>query len=132
MVMSKLRLRESHLRNFVEEVQQGIPVPPLKFVLPILRLRHTIHIVHGECSLQPLTPNDLLLIEELMAGGFSFPSANEALKQWKSESERKKLLSDTPHIERVNGMQSNRPASAKPSPSKPLAKKAKTSEKREW
>ena len=79
-MMSKPQLRASHLQNFVEEVQQGIYVPLLKFLLTILRLRYATHIVYGECSLQPLTHKELSLVEEIMSGKFTFPSAKEAKK----------------------------------------------------
>ena len=46
-VLSKPRLRASHLWNFVEEVQQGSLIPPLKLLLLILYLRHVIHVVYG-------------------------------------------------------------------------------------
>ena len=36
--LSEQNLRESHLWSSVEEIEQGIHVPPLDLVLPILRL----------------------------------------------------------------------------------------------
>ena len=50
-VLSEQNLRLSHLWSCVEEVEQGIPVPPLELVLPILRLRHAIHVVFGSSDL---------------------------------------------------------------------------------
>ena len=62
----------------VEEVNQGIPVPHLDLVLPVLCLRHAIHVVFGGSDLQPLTTGELSLVEEIMSGKFSMPSAKEA------------------------------------------------------
>lgn len=88
--------------SFVEEVEQGIPVPPLNLVLTILRICHAIHVVHDSCDLQPLTAEELSLIEDIMSGKFTFPSAKEARalseKGELSQSQgrkRKKLLPDT-------------------------------------
>ena len=55
-------LRASHLWSSVE-VEKGIPVPPLDLILPLLRLRHAIHVVFGGSDLQPLTAQELSLIE---------------------------------------------------------------------
>ena len=41
--ISEENIRTSQLCSFVEEVNQGIPVPPLDLVLPILRMRYAIH-----------------------------------------------------------------------------------------
>ena len=43
-------LRLSQLWDFVE-VNQGIPIPPLDLVLPLLRLWHAIHIVFKASNL---------------------------------------------------------------------------------
>ena len=76
----------------MEEVQQGIPIPPFDLILPILRLRHTIHVVHGGNDLQPLTVDELSFVEEIMSGKFSFPSAKEALGEalGKRKAEKKR------------------------------------------
>ena len=88
--MSEPRLRANHLGNFVEEVQQGIHFPLLKFLFPILHLRHATHVMYGECSLQPLTHDELSLVEEIMSGEFTFPSFKEAKKLRKMEGEKKR------------------------------------------
>ena len=44
--LSEENLRTSQLWSFVEEVNQGIPVPPIDLVLPILCLRHAIYVVY--------------------------------------------------------------------------------------
>ena len=62
---------------FVEE-SQGIPVLPVDFVLPLLRLRHVIHVVFGGSDLQPLTVKELLLVEDIMKGKLGIPSTKEA------------------------------------------------------
>ena len=90
--LSKDNLRSSGLWAFVEE-RQGTPALPLDFVLPILRLRHVIHITFGGCDLQPLTVDELSLVEGMMSGKFSIPSAKEArtlLKGAASSSQKKK------------------------------------------
>ena len=55
-----------------------IHVLPVDLVLPILRLRHAIHVTFGGSDLQPLTVDELSLVEGLMSGKFSIPSAKEA------------------------------------------------------
>ena len=62
----------------MEEVKQGIPIPPLELVFPRLCLRHAIHIVFGSSDLQPLTVGELSLVEDIMSGKFNFPLAKEA------------------------------------------------------
>ena len=86
--------------------------------------------MHGECSLQPLTLEELSLAEVIMAGGFSFPSAKEALKHRRNDSKnkRKKPLLDTSHVNKVTGMQSTPSGSTKPSPKNSSAKRARISE----
>ena len=77
---------------FVEE-RQGIHVPPVDLVSPILRLQHAIHITFGGSDLQPLTVDELLLIEDLITRNFSIPSAKEAkalLKGAASSSQKEK------------------------------------------
>ena len=98
----------SHLWNFVEEVQQGTPIPPLNFLVPILHLGHTIHVVYGECYLQPLTHDKLSLVEDFMSGNFSFPLAKDAMRLMKGngEKKRKRQLLDMSNVDRVTGAQS--------------------------
>ena len=66
-------LKVNRLWAFIEE-RQGIPVLPVDLVLPILRLRHAIHVTFGGSDLQPLTIDELFLVEGLMSGKFSIPS----------------------------------------------------------
>ena len=75
--LSEENLRSSGLWAFVEE-RQGTPALPLDLVLPILCLRHAIHVTFGGCDLQPLTFDELSLVDGLMSGKFSIPSAKEA------------------------------------------------------
>ena len=73
--------------------RQGTPAVPLDFLLPILRLRHVIHIMFGGCDLYPLTADELSLVEGIMSGKFSIPSAKEAnqlLKGAASSSQKEK------------------------------------------
>ena len=77
-VLLEANLRANHLWSFVEEVEQGILVPPLDLILPILQLQHAIHVIYGSSDLQPLTAEELLLVEDIMSEKFSFPSAKEA------------------------------------------------------
>ena len=79
-VFSKARLWSSHLWNFVEELQQGIPVPPFDLMLPIMRLQHAIHVVHGGCDLQPLTKEELSLVENIMSEKFTFSVCQGSLE----------------------------------------------------
>ena len=74
---SEENLKASRLWAFVEE-RQGILVLPIDLVLPILHLRHAIHVTFGGSDLQPLTVDELLLVEGLMSGKFSILSAKEA------------------------------------------------------
>ena len=60
------------------EERQGTPALPLDLVLPILYLQHVIHVTFGGCELQPLTLDELSLVEGLMSGKFSISSAKEA------------------------------------------------------
>ena len=72
---------------------QGIHILPVDFVLPILRLRHVIHVTFGGSDLRPLTVDELSFIEGLMSGNFSIPSAKEAkalLKGAASSSQKEK------------------------------------------
>ena len=48
--LSEENLKSSGLWAFVEE-RQGTPALPLDLVLPILRLRHAIHVTFGGCDL---------------------------------------------------------------------------------
>ena len=77
--ISEENLKASGLWAFVEE-GQGTPALPLDFLLPILRLRHAIHVTFGGCDLCPLTADELSLVEGMMRGKFSIPSAREAKK----------------------------------------------------
>ena len=90
--LSEENLKASGLWAFVEE-RQGTPALPLDFVLPILRLRHAIHVTFGGCDLYPLTPDELSLVEGMMSGHFSIPSTKEAkrlLKSAASSSQKEK------------------------------------------
>ena len=49
--LSEENLQSSQLWEFVEE-KQGIPIIPIDFVLPLLYLRHAIHVVFGGNDLQ--------------------------------------------------------------------------------
>ena len=78
--------------TFVAE-SQGIPIIPVDLVLSILRLRHMIHVTFGGSNLQPLTVDELLLVEGIMSGKFSIPSTKEAkalLKDAASSSQKEK------------------------------------------
>ena len=75
--LSETNLRSSRMWAFVEE-SQGIPVLPVDFVLPLLRLRHAIHVVFGGSDLQPLTVEELSLVEDMVKGKLGIPSAKEA------------------------------------------------------
>ena len=87
----------------MDEIEQGIYVPPLDLVFPILRLRHAIHVVFGSSDLQPLRAGKLSRIEEIMSGKFNFPSAKEAKAllegaasaSQKKEAKRKRTFPDT-------------------------------------
>ena len=68
----------SHLWSFMEEVEQGILVPPLELILLILCLRHAIDVVFGRNDLQPLTVQELSPVKDIINEKFSFPSAKEA------------------------------------------------------
>ena len=70
-------LKSSGLWAFVEE-RQGTTALPLDLVLPILRLRHAIHVTFGGCDLQPLTLDELSLVEGMMSGKFIILFAKEA------------------------------------------------------
>ena len=58
--LSKANLKSCQLWAFFEE-RQGIPFLPIDLVLPILRLRHAIHITFRGSDLQPLTVDELCL-----------------------------------------------------------------------
>ena len=81
--LSEENLKSSGLWPFVEE-RQGTPALPLDLVLPILRLRHAIHVTFGGCDLYPLTLDELSLVEGLMSGHFSIPSIKEVKQLLKS------------------------------------------------
>ena len=88
-MLFEVNLTASHLGNFFEEVEEGIPVPPFDLVLLILRLRHAIHVVYGDIGFQPLTAEELSLIDKIMSGKFSFPSTKEALALGQRKAEKK-------------------------------------------
>ena len=75
--LSEAHLSASRLWAFVEE-SQGITVLLVDFVLPLLHLRHAIHVVFGGSSLQPLTVEELSLVEDMVKGKLGIPSAKEA------------------------------------------------------
>ena len=75
--LSEENLKASGLWAFVEE-RHGTSALPLDFLLPILRLRHAIHVTFGGCELYPLIPDELSLVEGIMSGKFRIPSAKEA------------------------------------------------------
>ena len=70
--LSKDNLWASHLWSSVE-VEKGTPVPPLDLMLPLLRLRLAIHVVYGGSDLQPLTVEELSLVEGIMNGRLGIP-----------------------------------------------------------
>ncbi|KAL5550064.1 hypothetical protein UlMin_000240 [Ulmus minor] len=143
--LSEENLKVSRLWAFVEE-RQGTLALPLDFLLPILRLRHAIHVTFGGCELYPLTPDELSLVEGMMSGKFSIPSAKEAKKLLKgaassSQKEKKRKrgpLVDTRVVDDPEAYKQSKAAasaaqegtnaasgSIEPSPAK-SAKKAKT------
>ena len=111
MALSKGNLKSSQLWDFVEEVNQGIPVPPFDLVLLLLRLRHAIHVVFGGSDLQPLTTGEFSLVEGIISGRFEIPSAKEAkalLEGAVSSSQKKvkrKRLPDTRVVDNPQGLQ---------------------------
>ena len=86
--------------------------------------------MHGECSLQSLTQEELSFAKELMVGGFTFLSAKKALEKRKGDSEkkRKRHLLDTSHVDRVTTGQSTPSGLAEPSLRKASTKKSKVVE----
>ena len=76
-VLLEQNLRVSHFWSFLEEVEQGILVPPLELIFPILRLQHAIHVVYGSNELQSLTTEELSLVEDIMSRKSNFPSDKE-------------------------------------------------------
>ena len=97
-VLSEARLRESHHWSHVEQIQRSIPIPPLKLSLQVLLLRGAIHVLYGECSLNPLTADELQLIEEEMKG-FKTPSTKEIAE--KRRPGKKLKVGDTSAVDRV-------------------------------
>ena len=89
-MLSEAHLKEIHLWNHVSGIQISIHFPPTKLSLYILRLRHAIHLVYGESSLQPLTLEELSFAEEVMKECFKFLSAKEALANRRVEGNMKK------------------------------------------
>ena len=53
----------------------------------MLLLNHVIHLLYGECSLNPLTPNELKLAKEEIEG-FKIPIAKEIEAQKKARVEK--------------------------------------------
>ena len=101
-VFLESHLRESRLWSHVANIQRGILVPPLKLMLLIILLRRATHILYGECTLHPLTIDELILAEDLMKRRFKFLSAKEAIAKKKFDSEKKKRkLYETVSIDRV-------------------------------
>ena len=123
-----------HLWSHVEDIQRGIYIPPLKLMLYILRLCHVIHLVHGECSIQPLTPKDFSFAEELMKGFFKFPIAKEASLKKKGESKKKrKRQPDTSLVDQVTSGRLNPTGLVDPSPQKASSvKKPRSMRTRTW
>ena len=97
-VLSELKVRVNHLWSFVEEVKQGIHVPPLELILPILQLWHAIHVVYGSNYLQPLTVEEFFLVKEFMSGKFIFPLAKEALVLLQKKVKKKKEKATSGHV----------------------------------
>ena len=75
--LSEVNLKLSRLWAFVKE-SQGIPLFPVDFVLPLLHLRHAIHVVFGGSDLQPLMVKELSLLKDMMRGKLGIPLAKEA------------------------------------------------------
>ena len=78
-------LRASRLWTFFEE-RPGIPTLPINLVLNLLRLRHSIHVVFRGSDLQPQTVEEFSLVEDLMSGKVSIPSAKALMKGTASSS----------------------------------------------
>lgn len=76
-------MRESHLWSHIEQIQRGIPIPPHKLSLQVLLLRRAIHVLYGECSLNPLSAKKLQLAKEDMKG-FKIPSSKEIVEKRRS------------------------------------------------
>ena len=70
-------MKSSCLWAFFEE-SQGIPIFPVDFVLPLLRLRHVIHVVFGGSDLQPIIVEELSLVEDMVKSKLGILSAKEA------------------------------------------------------
>ena len=84
-----MNLKSSWLWAFVEE-SQGIPISPNDLVLPLLHLRHAIHLVFRGSDLQPLMVEELSLVEDIMSGKFCIPSAKALLKDAVSSSQKER------------------------------------------
>ena len=109
-------------------MEQGIPIPLLQLIVPLLRLRHVIHLICGGSNLQPLTPKELSFIDEIMSGKFSYPSVKEARRLRKSEKKRKRALVDTFFIDNCVAVKLVvAPGSVEPSPAR-SSKKTKPDE----
>ena len=64
----------------------------------MLLLRHAIHVLYGECSLNPLLADELQLAEEELKG-FKIPSAKEIAE--KRRSGKKLKVGDTSAVDHV-------------------------------
>ncbi|KAL5573252.1 hypothetical protein UlMin_022849 [Ulmus minor] len=117
--LSEENLKASGLWEFVEE-RQGTPALPLDFLLPILRLRHAIHVTFGGCDLYPLTSDELSLVEGMMSRKFNIPSAKDAKKLLKgaassSQKEKKRKrgpLADTRVVDDPEAYKQSRAAAS--------------------
>ena len=118
--LSDARLRESHLWSHVEQIQRGSPIPPLKLSLQVLLLRRAIHVLYGECSLNPLTADELQLAEEEMKG-FKIPSAKEIAE--KKRTGKKLKVGDTSAVDRVTRGTAPSVGPTEPSPKVTISRK---------
>lgn len=76
------------------------PDSPLKLVWHSLMFRFSNQMMYCKSTLNSLTLEELLLIEELINGGFKVPSTNEAIAKRKVESARKrKTIPDAFHVD---------------------------------
>ena len=73
--------------------------------------------LYGECSLNPLTPDEQTLVNELMKGGFKIPSAKEIKARKKATIEKKKRKAyDMTAVDQVTIGGSTPSGSTEPSP----------------
>ena len=100
-MLFEARLREIYLWSHIEDIQRGIPVSPSRLSMQVLLLRHVIHLLYGECALNPLTSDELSLAEEVMKEGFNIPSEKEIEAKRKARADRKqKKLPNTSVVDR--------------------------------